>query len=339
MLRMNDANDYIGILGRTGGITPSACEGSGIVKENDITYKFQTADIFDIIPVSEDDKEPVYDAGKEIKELCAVAQERCTGAKAASFRRIEINVETVLAEPVEYSRVPLGVCADEVLYYDLSDKYITFVSGLSEKHLTAFGGYLASALATDKNISVKVLDPSGLLKKEDAAYTCYTTLEEFEAWNREYKTEAETRCGKLVKAPSGGCVMSEDAQHIYVIINSFQNVSSIDDKNVTFNNLKLIINELPEIHYHYIILDTPLDMKAERGAYIHIVKNLSDISSLDDFDKENNREWFDASGIWLDGGVTGSGLFDITNGRPVLSDGEAILIRKRMSEKKFRYFS
>ena len=34
---MNDVNDYLGILGRTGGITPSDCEGSGIVKPEDIT--------------------------------------------------------------------------------------------------------------------------------------------------------------------------------------------------------------------------------------------------------------------------------------------------------------
>lgn len=339
MLRMNDPNDYIGILGRTGGITPSAHEGSGIVKEDDVTYKFQVADIFDVVNVSEDDKEPTYDAGKEIKELCARAQERCGDVRAASFKHVEITVDAVMAEPAESSRIPLGVCGDEVLYYDFSDKYITFVSGLSENHLTGFAGYLAKVLATDSNISVKVLDPSGALRQEDAGYTCYSSIEDFDLWNKEFKAEAESRCAKLVRTASGECVMSEAARHIYVIINSFMKASSIEDKNVTFNNLKLIINELPEIHYHYIILDTPASMKAERGAYIHIVKNLDDVSNFDDFDKENNREWFDASGIWLDAGVTGSGLFDITNGRPSVIDGEAIVIRNRISEKKFRYFS
>ena len=79
-------------------------------------------------------------------------------------------------------------------------------------------------------------------------------------------------------------------------------------------------------------------MNADRGAYIHIVKNLDDYSSLDDFDKENNRAWFDDSGIWLGGGLGSGGLFDIKNMLPVLTESEAVIIRNREADKKFRYF-
>ncbi len=339
MLKMNDANDYIGVLGRTGGITPSDCAGSGIVKEDEITYKFQTADIFDIVPAGEDDSdEIVNDSAKEIRELCAAINEKSPQMRAKSFRHTEISSEEILSDNVTCTKIPLGTRDDEVMYYDLSDKYITFVSSAVEKHLTNFAAYLAKVLSADKSVSVAVLDTSGKLKDEDAGYKCYSTVSEFDKWNKLYKKDAEERCGKLIKNDKGEIVMSEDAKHVYVIINSFQKASKIEDLNVTFNNLKLIINELPEIHYHYIILDTPENMNADRGAYIHIVKNLDDYSSLDDFDKENNRAWFDDSGIWLGGGLGSGGLFDIKNMLPVLTESEAVIIRNREADKKFRYF-
>ena len=228
-----------------------------------------------------------------------------------------------------------------VLKYDLSDKYITFVASQSEEHLTEFAGYLAKALSADKSISVCVLDTSGQIRDDSASYKYYSTEEEFEEWNKFYKVEAETRCGKLIKNEAGEIVMSEDAQHVYVIINSFQNASKIADLNVTFNNLKMIINELPEIHYHYIILDTLNNMNADRGAYIHIVKNLSeeDKVSLDGFDKENNRAWLDASGIWLGGSLPKNGMFDIQNNVPMMTESEAVVIRNKLVEKKFNYFT
>ncbi len=337
MLKMNDANDYISILGRTGGITPSDHAGSGIVKENDITYKFQTADIFDIVPHDEDEL-PKEDAGKEVRELCKSASEKNEGTSAVSFKKPEISIETVLNEDVSWSRLPLGADDEGIVYYDFSDKYITFVSAKTQKTLTEFAGYLADALAKDSSISVAVLDTSGELKAENKGYTCYTTVEEFEAWNRLYKETAESRCAKLIRKEDGTIGMSEDAKHIYVIINSFDDASNINDKNVTFNNLKLIINELPEVHYHYIILDTPEKYNSARGAYFHIVRNVDDITELSSFDKENNREWFDASGIWLGGGVESGGLFDITNHKPSLSGSEGMIIRNRMFEKSFRRF-
>lgn len=339
MLKMNDVNDYIGVLGRTGGITPSDCTGSGIVKEDDITYKFQTADIFDIVPADDDLDETETDSAKEIRELCAKVCEKYSSVRARSYKHVEISSEDLLSGGVEWTKVPLGTQDDDVVYYDMSDKYITFVSSSSEKHLTNFAAYLAKALSADKSIAVYVLDASGKLKDNEAGYKCYSTVSEFDEWNKLYKKDAEERCGKLIKNEKGEIVLSEDAEHVYVIINSFQKASKIEDMNVTFNNLKLIINELPEIHYHYIILDTPENMNADRGAYIHIVKNLDDYSSLENFDKENNRAWFDDSGIWLGGSPGSSGLFDIENAVPILSESEAVIIRNKVSEKKFRYFT
>ena len=342
MLRMNDVNDYLGILGRTGGITPSDCEGSGIIKEDDITYKFQTADIFDVIPVDEDGEEISLDAASEVKELCEKAAERCGNIRAVSYKKVNVTTETILADSsITWRNIPLGKLDNEVLRYDFSDKYITFIASQSQERLTAFAGYLAKVLSSDESISVMVLDTSGELRNEEESYKYFSTEEEFEEWNKLYKYEAETRCGKLIKNDAGEIVMSEDAQHTYVIINSFQNASKIEDFNVTFNNLKMIINELPEIHYHYIILDTLNNMNADRGAYIHIVKNLSeeDKTSLDGFDKENNREWLDASAIWLGGSLPKSGMFNIRNNVPMMAENEAIVIRNRLTEQKFNYFT
>ena len=338
MMKMNDVNDYIGILGRTGGITPSDCEGSGIVKENDITYKFQTAGIFDDIPLGDDLPEIDFDAGKEVKRLCDEAIDKCSGIRAASYTHPELKADVVIPDNSDMSHIPLGMADGEAVYYDLSDKYITFVSSNSEKQLTAFAGYLADVLSSDENISVAVLDTSGELSKEDAGYSCYTTDEEFAEWNKRYKQDAEERCSKLVKNSDGTYSLSYDAQHIYVIINSFQKASSIKDGNVTFNNLKNIINNLPEVHYHYIILDTPDNMNAARGAYIHIVKNIEDYTSLANFDVENNRKWFDASGIWIGSGLTSNNLFDAGATAPVLTERDGVIIRNRKAEEKFTMF-
>ena len=341
MLRMNDVNDYLGVLGRTGGITPSACEGSGIVKEDEITYKFQTADIFDVIPTDEDGEEISLDAASEVKQLCEQAADRCGKVRAVSYKHKTVSADAVLSEDITWNNVPLGVQDKEVLRYDLSDKYITFVASQSEERLTEFAGYLARALSSDKSISVTLLDPSGKLRSSENEFKYFSTTDEFEVWNKLYKFDAEARCGKLIKNEAGEIVMSEDAQHVYVIINSFQNTSKIADLNVTFNNLKMIINELPEIHYHYIILDTLNNMNADRGAYIHIVKNLSeeDKMSLDGFDKENNRAWLDASAIWLGSSLSKSGMFDLQNTPPMLTESEAVIIRNKYAEKKFTYFT
>ena len=339
MLKMNDVNDYLGIIGRTGGITPSDCEGSGIVKENDITYKFQTAGIFDYQSQSDDSDEADYDAGKEIKKLCDEAVKKCGGIRAVSYTRSEINADLLVTDSISAAHIPVGAADGEAVYYDLSDKYITFVSSNSEKQLTAFAGNLAKALASDSNIDVVVLDTSGELADSNAGYTCYSTVEEFTEWNKRYKSDAEERCSRLVKNSDGTYSLSYDAQHIYVIINSFQKASCIADKNVTFNNLKNVITQLPEIHYHYVILDTPGNMNASRGAYIHIVKNIDDYTSLANFDTENNREWFDDSGIWLGSGLSSNSLFDINSSVPVLTEGDGVIIRNRKTEQVFKFFT
>ena len=165
-------------------------------------------------------------------------------------------------------------------------------------------------------------------------------MEELQNWNIFYKNIVEERCDKLVLDENRKCVMSEDAQHIYVIINSFADICTADNTNLTIVNLKSVINSLPEIHFHYIILDTPDKMYNERGAYIHIIKNIdeSEISDFENIDKENNREWLDNSGIWLGSGISSSGLFEDAENADTLSEREAVVVRNRKAGNKFTYF-
>ncbi|MBE6877103.1 MAG: type VII secretion protein EssC, partial [Ruminococcus sp.] len=341
MLKMNDPTDYLGVLGRTGGIMPSDCEGSGIVKEENITYKFQIADIFNSFPKEDDENTIVNDTSKEVRELVAELQKKYQNVSVPSYRFHEVSAENLLKENLSWSHLPVGADGEETVFYNFSDKYITFVSSVSEETLTKFAGYLAKALSRDSSINVAVLDPTGTLRPDDDVYRCYSTLPELEKWNQEYKTDIESRCKKLIKNEKGDIVMSEDTQHVYVIINSFTTISVMDTLNVTFTNLKMIINELPEIHYHYIILDTPEKMNAERGAYFHIVKcidpnNVSDISTLD---VEKNRAWFDASGIWLGEGISRAGFFDIGGKSLPLSASEGVFVQNRKAGRKFTCFS
>ena len=357
MFRMNDTSDYASILGRTGGITPSECPGSGIVKEEDITYKFQVADIFDIIPRDEDDENPAeQDAGKEIKMLCKAACER-----SGTFRAVSYLLATAAADPQEpaapsatrqpdpavpalpdapfsAANIPLGTVNGRNYCYDFSDKYLSFVSAAAPAPLAAFAQYLADRLSADESVQVAVLDVSGALKKEDSRYVCYSTAEELAEWNRLYKAEAERRCGLLKKNPDGTYSMQSDEPPVYVIIPFFQNTCAADRTNVTILNLKSIVTQLPEIHYHYIILDTPEMMNGTRGAYFHLIKDLDDITDLSQFDVEKHREWFDASGIWLGEGLSDSGFFTLNGTAPVMSERDGAVIRNCNAETVFRRF-
>ena len=133
--------------------------------------------------------------------------------------------------------------------------------------------------------------------------------------------------------------MTTDEPPIYVILPSFSAAATADKTNVTFLNLKNIMTQLPEIEFRYIVMDTPENMNGVRGAYFHIIKDLADITKLSEFDRENHREWFDASGIWLGKGIKASGFFTLESSLPEESDDSGVLIRNRKAEAVFRLFS
>ncbi|MDE7363822.1 MAG: hypothetical protein K2N27_02870, partial [Ruminococcus sp.] len=340
MLKMNDANDYISILGRTDRITPSECKGSGIVKEKNITYKFQIAEIFDVDDIIEDDdNETVFgDDAKEIAELCKNAVENCNDVYAPSYKNIRISVENILEDKLDYSCLPLGVNGSDVVYYDFSDKYITFISAESETKLTRFSAYLAEALSRDSSISVQLLDSSGGIEHENSRYTYISTPEQLVEWSRNFSNMYVDRYHQLEKQPDGTWTIKQGVElsHIYVIVNSFEENVLNDETNSVFTCLKQAITQLPEIHIHYIILDTPKKMHAEKGAYFHIVKDIDkDKIDFESIDIENHRDWFDASGIWIGKGLEKSGLFSIENSIPVMMEDEAVIIQNKKAGKRF----
>ncbi|MDE7098450.1 MAG: type VII secretion protein EssC [Ruminococcus sp.] len=340
MLKMNDTNDYISILGRTDRITPSECKGSGIVKEKNITYKFQIAEIFDVDDIIEDDEnETVFgDDAKEIAELCKNAVENCNDVYAPSYKNIRISVENILEDKLDYSNLPLGAYGSDVVYYDFSDKYITFISAESETKLTRFSAYLAEALSRDDSISVHLLDSSGDIEHENSRYTYISTPEQLIEWSRNFSNMYVDRYHQLEKQPDGTWVIKQGVElsHMYVIVNSFEGNVINDETNSVFTCLKQAITQLPEIHIHYIILDTPKKMHAEKGAYFHIVKDIDkDKIDFESIDVENHRDWFDASGIWIGRGLEKSGLFKIENNIPVMMEDEAVIIQNRKAGKRF----
>ena len=350
MLKMNSNDDYTGIVGRTGGITPPDYVGGGIVKENDITYKFQTADIFDIVENDDDDdeKQVSQDALKEVKQLCAYCTEKYKNfTPAVSYTELNV-IDTEEKEEeihlsnntdIDYSCVPIGVNKGNQVKYNFKDKYITFVLSCYEDILSLFADYLARTLSKDKNISVVLIDCSGRQKDSEENFEYYSTRESLTQWNAEYKQIAEERTNLLAKDKDGSYFMTKEEKHIYVIINSFNDICEIDDTNVTINNFKNVITQLPEIYVHYIILDTPEKMNAERGAYYHIVKDISgtDIEHFENFDVENHRDWFDESVIWLADIKNTGGLLELEN--PVsVSRNQGVTIRNNKIENIFNFF-
>jgi len=335
MLQMNNQTDYLSVFGKNPGVTPSACAGSGIVMLDHVVYKFQTADIFD--PVLPDDVSA--DASSEIRTLCAQALKQNTGKTAVSYRSFRLSSSDILAsEKITCQHVPVGTANEEIVFYDFSDKYVTFISSFSEKLLTNFAEYLTKAFLHEKAIDVIVLDASGMLRPEDEKeYPYYSNPEELKKWNDFYLKEETERCN----AYKQGKNLSEIYHDLYIIINGFSELCTRDNSNIMLAYLKSIIANWTTLNTHYILLDASENLHTQFGVYINIIQDLTDEEKKDmnAINQEHHRDWFDASAIWLGEGIEKDMLFRPSGTLPQLSDAEAILIQNKAVVQKFTLFS
>ncbi|MDO5559700.1 MAG: type VII secretion protein EssC [Oscillospiraceae bacterium] len=332
LLRMNDPTDYSLVLGRTGGIIPSAYPGRGIVKYGKLVYEFQTADIFEKIYTPSDDETesdaPTQDPAAQIRELCAESLTRYSSARAKSFitRRPDITTVMNISESADIHSIPAGACTDndELFRIDLSDKYITFVSSASEDKLSSFAQNLAKIISRDKNIDVAVLDAESSFTQEDSRdYEYVSGSDDFDKWHVKYGEMCIERDNQLYKDESGSYRLPDGIRDVYIIINSFEAAA----RKSTETAAKLIQGMLGcEIHnIHYIVLDTPEKMNSSSGCYTNVI--VGKINNAMDFEAENlHEDWFDQFGIWLGAGLARQGLFRLEQSNDQSSEDTACVI-------------
>ncbi len=315
ILKMNDESDYSMVLGRTGGLLPSPYSGRGLFRSGKIVYEFQTADIFDISELSDDqgDEDEVRDSSDEIEKLCEKTiknNSSCHSARSFTKDMSEVKVSSLIKSAERFDHVPLGTdqTGDSTFYYDFSDKYITFVSSESEEKLSGFAGALAQLISSDSSIHVTFVDPSGNAGNSTQNYNYIHNADELKRWTDEYRTMCVERDGKLYKDENGIYRLPEGITHEYIIINSFRNILDVFP-----DCLAVLIQCMNgcEIHnIHYVVLDTPEKMNDVNGCYSRIV--VGKIKNAADFDAAGEHEdWFDASGIWLGSGIVRQQLFTL----------------------------
>ena len=163
VLQLNDATEYVGILGSTGGVVPSQIDGRGIFK-TDATYEFQTAH-----PAQTDLGDAAY-----IREVCRTLHESWgrAGARPVPVLPDHVTADALLDEATcpDLSAVPVGIDAQslEVVEQDFARRFVTLV--LSQEGDTSdFMDAVAAVLADRCGTRTLVLDPGGVLPETNAA--------------------------------------------------------------------------------------------------------------------------------------------------------------------------
>lgn len=331
VLRMNDKTDYSVVLGRTGGIIPSEYQGRGLVRYGNDVYEFQTADIYD--ENSENYDDPVM----QIKKQCEIARKKSKCEAVGFIKRVEaITKNDIMCHAGDISNIPLGQISggDDICTADMSDKYITFVSSHSEEKLTDFSKYIAEIIASDNSVDVAVIDTGGdidIAEKDNLTYI--SSKEQLEQWQEEYHKLYLERDAALYQDDDGTWKLPDGYRKLYIVINRFESLS-----DYSMNCAVRIIEAMLgcEIHnIHYVVADTPENMKSPRGCYSRIiVRGKNDKTTL--IEENAHDDWFETLGIWLGENFKTQELFDVEN--PLFDDtkeNDALVISQRKIKEKF----
>lgn len=161
VLQLNDRADYVGLLGSTDGVYPSAIKGRGIFK-SDRTYEFQTA-----CAMKDDSAEAI--------RAFAAALAKDTGVRARPVPTLPEQVDCeLMREQVSLEAFPVGVekASLRIRRLNLQENIITILAAQDAYSLGSPAQGLAETLALLKDAAVSVWDGRGVFAAdEDAAYS------------------------------------------------------------------------------------------------------------------------------------------------------------------------
>lgn len=160
-LRLNDKNDYISVLGNTGGVYPSNIKGRGIFKKKE-TYEFQTAYPY-VNP---------NDTTEFVKAVCASLSEDNKGKPCAPKIPVMpqvLHIDKFLKSEIDLSAVTVGIDCKSMapVLWDFRKNCVTRVSAYENEDILPFVTALAKLISCDESIEVIVLDPNGLMSANE----------------------------------------------------------------------------------------------------------------------------------------------------------------------------
>lgn len=155
-LRMNNADDYSSVVGKTDGLLPEKYIGRGIFRiDKDTLVEFQTASI-----TVGDSPYP------SIRLFCEKLKEKYSGSRAKSIPVLPENVTKQFLLPYiaerSFSRVPVGVekATLEISYFDFSQAVVNLILSANQEW-QEFSNALSVLISEKCGIKTMVFSPMG----------------------------------------------------------------------------------------------------------------------------------------------------------------------------------
>lgn len=246
VLQMDQDDDYIALLGRTGGLKPSAFCGRGLVREEDRLFEFQIAT-------------PKHD----ISELCDVQKKRWKGKKAPSIRIMPENVTSdVLLQWIDntadWHRIPVGMDMNSIepVLYDFGRNVLNTVLGLEQDVSMMLLGLLPLIVA--KSIEIIAFDIDGVFIEMEGV----TSIGKKDI--PETISNMFSDCKKMLTSIKD----NDDVNHkpkLFVLHGIKSILDSLDDE--ARSNLEAMLKRArPEWNWTFLICDTPQSINSLQGS-------------------------------------------------------------------------
>ncbi len=244
-MQLNDANDYVSIVGKTDGVVPSKYKGRGLVAL-DRVYEFQTAYCTD---------QP--DTQQFLRTLCKdAAATAATTARPIPILPAVVNQTFVQRAMGGLASVPIGVAKEslEIVTCNLSKRVVLPVLSQDIADMTAFAEELVPIIAT--SCKVTVVDTEKMLDNCAPFFASGTLVQTVE----EMFDEMVKRNNHYKDANLDASVLDAYDQRCYLIFGMKRLFDQLDD--VAKDKLAtLLVKADPLYKIHFVICESVSQIK------------------------------------------------------------------------------
>lgn len=276
-MQLNDATDYVTIVGKNDGVIPSKYKGRGLIAL-DRVYEFQTAYCTE-----------EQDVQNFIRNFCAAVSVRTTSvAKTIPILPQVVNMEFVERKIDGLSSIPIGVAKNtlEIITYNLERKVVFPVLSQDIHEIAEFAEELIPVVA--KNCRVTLVDTERELEGCDD----FVAKASFTEVVTEIFNEMVVRNNQYKDANMDSTVLEKYDERCYVIFGVkklFEQLSEdAKDKLAT-----LLIKADPIYKIHFVLCDAASQIKKH------------------EYDQWYKQHIIGADGVWIGEGVTDQFAFKI----------------------------
>lgn len=276
-MQLNDATDYVSIVGRTDGLIPSKFKGRGLIAM-DRVYEFQTA-----LCTDEEDVQ------KFIRNFCLNVKSGTSVAKAIPILPKAVNAEFVERKIGGLASIPVGVAKEslEIVTFNLEKKIVLPVLSQDTNEMLDFVEELIPIISKGSKVTVidtenELTNCADFVTKESYADVVNEMFNEMVLRNNEYK-DANMDISVLEK-------YDERCYVIFGIKRLFEQLNNeAVDKLAT-----LLVKADPCYKIHFVICDSASQIKKH------------------EYDQWYKQHVLGADGVWVGDGIADQFAFKIS---------------------------